>query len=473
MHLSTKFLLVPALLLASCKGDPEAAKDGSTTSDGSTASDAGTGSTDATGSTGATVPTTGSDTGEPTYWQDVAPIYFDRCVTCHQAGGIAPFRLDDYAVAKQWAAPSASAVAARTMPPWLMTADGSCGEFSGSRALAHEEITMIEAWAAGGALEGTPRDDLAVPPVPTLADGLDLSTPKFTPEIAGGPLAEFDEYRCFLVDPKLATDMFLTGYDVTPGTPALVHHVLAMPVDPNRIVDGGLTNAQRMQAFDAESPDRDGWPCFSQAGEGVAIESLPVTWAPGMGVVEYPKDTGVRLAAGNQVVIQIHYNLHDASLQGQSDQTTVRLRLADEVAREGFFDFIDPFINTLFEGEPATLEPGQESVKYTWTVPLGQFYLPPGAPSIEVHGIFPHMHERGRKWSAKLIDGDAEQCIGEVDAWDFDWQLYYFYEQPMLVGPDTKLEVTCDFDTRGAAGPVKPGWGTQNEMCLAGLFVVP
>lgn len=467
-----KLLLLPALLLPACKGD-DAADDttGDTTGD----------STDTTGDTLGTAgttgpgPTTGEDTDgvAPTYWQDVAPIYFDRCVTCHQADGIAPFRLDEYAPAKQWAGPSAAAVGARTMPPWLVTDDGSCGEFRGSRALADGDIATITAWAAGGAPEGTPRDDLAVPAVPTLADGLDLSTPDFSPEIAGGPLAEFDEYRCFLVDPALAKDMFLTGYDIRPGNPALVHHVLAMPVDPNELVEGGLTNAMRMQALDDESPDRDGWPCFSQAGEGVAIQGIPVTWAPGMGLVEYPEDTGVQLAAGTQVVIQVHYNLHDADLQGQSDQTTVRLRLADEVARVGFFDLIDPFIGTLYDPQPATLEPGKESVKYTWSVDIGQYYLGPGQTQVEVHGIFPHMHERGRKWNARLVGGEGEQCIGDVQAWDFDWQLYYFYQQPMIVTADTKLEVTCDFNTLDAEGPVAPGWGTQNEMCLAGIFVVP
>ena len=460
MHPSLKILVVPALLLTACKDGPEAAEDAG---DGSS-------STAADDSTGAVEPTGG---GEPTFWRDVAPIYYERCVTCHQAGGIAPFRLDDYGEAQQWAAPAAAAVAARTMPPWLITSDGSCGEFRGSRALPDGEIAVIEAWAAAGAQEGEPRDDLVVPPVPGLSGGLQLATPSFAPEIAGGPLAEFDEYRCFLIDPKLTADTFLTGYDVRPGNPALVHHVLAMPVDPAQVVGGGLTNAERMQALDAESPDRDGWPCFSQAGEGVEVQGLPVTWAPGMGLVEYPEDTGVRLAAGTQIVVQIHYNLHDADLKGQADSTMVHLRVADTVAREGFFDVIDLFIDTLFVGEPAALEPGEASVKYTWTVDLGQQYIPPGGDPVEVYGIFPHMHERGRKWSATLLGDDGEQCIGDVQAWDFDWQLYYFYDQPRIVRPDTKLRVTCDFDTRGADGPVTPGWGTQNEMCLAGLYVVP
>src|SRR5690606_22976639 len=55
----------------------------------------------------------------------------------------------------------------------------------------------------------------------------------------------------------------------------------------------------------------------------------------------------------------------------------------------------------------------------------------------------------------------------------FNWQLFYFYDEPILLRGDDTLRVTCHFDTRGREEPVTPGWGTQNEMCLAGLFLVP
>ena len=457
MQATFKLLLLPALLLSACKdGDGEA-------SDGSSSGDTTAGETGETGEVAAR-----------TYWQDVAPIYYDRCVACHQAGGIAPFALDNAEDAGKWAAASAAAVQDRTMPPWLMTSDGSCGEFRGSRALAEEEIATIVHWAAEGAAPGSARDDLKPPPLPGLGDGLTLRTPEFSPSPVGGPLAEFDEYRCFMVDPKLDHDQFLTGYEVTPGNAPLVHHVLAMPVDLDALGYDGMTrNGDLIAALDAESPDRDGWPCFSAAGDGVANDGLPVTWAPGMGAVEYPDDTGVRVPAGRQIVIQIHYNLHDPALEGQSDSSAVKLRFVDEVAREGYFDVIDPFIDTLFEGEPDALAPGKASEKYTWTVDVGKYAVPPGAEQVEVYGLFPHMHERGHKWRATLLDGDEEQCIGDVQHWDFDWQLYYFYEQPKIVRPGTRLRVTCDFDTRDAKEPVTPGWGTQNEMCLAGVYVVP
>lgn len=417
---------------------------------------------------------------ETTYWQHVAPIYFQSCVGCHREGGVAPFRLDDPAEAATWADASAAAVQARTMPPWLMTEGGSCGTFHGSRALTDDQIATITAWAEDGAPEGATREDLVPAAPPVLTEGFDLFTPDFVPEAQGGPLAASDEYRCFLVDPALDHDVFLTGYDVTPGNPALVHHLLAMPVDPaaESYAAPGLSNGDLMAMLDDESPDRAGWPCFSGAGDGVSYDQTPVTWAPGMGAVRYPDGTGVRLRPGEVVVLQIHYNLHhhdgDHDHAGESDSTRLRLQLADTVAREGYFLLIDRFIDTLFDPEPAALPPGQERAVYTWDAPLAEWLLPGfGVDQLEIRGIFPHMHERGRTWRAELTQESGDQCVGDVRAWDFDWQLYYFYDQPVILRPGDGLRVTCEFDTRDAEGPVTPGWGTQNEMCLAGLFVVP
>jgi hypothetical protein len=448
--------LFPAILLLTlgCEGDP-----GDETSDDTT---------------GDTTGTTTGDAEGPTYWRDVAPIYFKNCVTCHQAGGIAPFRLDTAEEAATWAAASADAVTRRTMPPWLVTADGSCGEFRDSRALAEADMATIAAWAAAGAPAGSEQGELEVPRSPSLEDGTDVMTPTFTPEPAGGVLAEFDEYRCFMLDPGIDEDLWITGYEVSPGNAPLVHHVLAMPVDPARVTESGQTNAAVMQALDDESPDRLGWPCFSAAGDGVAIEGLPVTWAPGMGAVRYPEGTGVRLGADHALVVQIHYNLHDAELQGQSDATRVRLALAPEVARPAFVDMVDLFLGTLFEPTPAEIPAGEAKAQVTWDADVGAWYVEgTGAEQVEVHGIFPHMHERGRRWRAELVDDDGARCAGEVQAWDFDWQLFYFYDEPLVIRPGTKLRVTCEYDTRDVAAPVTPGWGTQNEMCLAGLFVVP
>jgi hypothetical protein len=433
------------------------------------------GDTDDSGTDATTVATdTTGDAAAPTYWQDVAPIYYARCVHCHQAGGIGPFALDEHAPAQQWAAASAAAVEAKTMPPWLVTDDGSCGSFAGSRALAPEEVATIRAWADAGAAQGEPRDDLVAPAIDVLTDAVTYETPLFIPEVQGGALAANDEYRCFRVDTGLTGDRFMTGYSVDPGVDAMIHHVLAVIVDPEAPGAGGVKNRDIITALDAESPDREGWPCFGAAGDGVQPRGIPVSWAPGMGVSELPEGTGYRVTTDDWLILQVHYNLSDPGLAGREDTTAVNVRWADAVEREGHFYLPDDLLMSLSTPNPVELTPGLPSVEYSFDFDLATYLPAFGATSGKLHGIFPHMHQRGRKLKVELVEGDAApQCAADVQRWDFDWQLYYFYDEPIPLTLDSKLRITCDYDTRGATEPVLPGWGTQNEMCLAGVFIVP
>jgi mono/diheme cytochrome c family protein len=55
--------------------------------------------------------------GAPTYWQDVEPIFATNCATCHTAGDIGPFPIDDPEIASSYASLIAKETAARRMPP--------------------------------------------------------------------------------------------------------------------------------------------------------------------------------------------------------------------------------------------------------------------------------------------------------------------------------------------------------------------
>jgi hypothetical protein len=461
--------LTTALVAQGCRDD--ATHDDATGSSGDTE---GTAGVESTGGSDTVADETGTS-GEPgvTFWDDVAPVLYESCVACHREHGAAPFALETYAQARDWAPAIRAAVEARTMPPWLVTDDGSCGDFAYSRWLPQASIDTIGAWVEGGTAEGQPRDDLSIPAPPGLAGGLEISTPAFVPEIQGGALAQFDEYRCFLVDPALPGDRFLTGYDVVPGNDAIVHHVLVMPVDPGVPVGGGLTNADVMQALDEESPDRDGWPCFGAGGEGVEVSGIPVVWAPGQGVVEFPAGTGLRVGQHEKLIIQVHYNLANPDHVGMSDQSAVRLRLVDAVEREGFMILPDPLLESIFHGEPVQLPAGEPSVEYTWELPIAALLWGSGLTSLDLFGVFPHMHAYGRSMRMEIDGPGGPACAADVPRWDFGWQLQYFYAQPRTVGLDDVLRVTCVFDTTSAAAPVTPGWGTYNEMCLMGMYFVP
>ncbi|MEM9491467.1 MAG: hypothetical protein AAGC55_20140 [Myxococcota bacterium] len=340
--------------------------------------------------------------------------------------------------------------------------------------MSDEDLATIARWVDEGVAEGTPRDDLALPAQPSLSAASAFRTPDFIPEIAGGPFAEFDEYRCFLIDPQLDSDKFITGYESLPGNAAIVHHALVMHVDPDMVVGAdGLTNLDVMQTLDDTSPDRDGWPCFGLAGEGVEPLGVPVTWAPGMGVVSYPAETGVYMPEDGLLVVQIHYNLAEEELRGQSDVTTVKLCFADSVERVGLFQLSDLFLASGIDGEPDVLEPGRDSVSYTWEQSYDSTLAELGLPYADLYGVFPHMHGLGKKWRFEVIKAGSDAiCGGNVERWYYAWELFYFCQQPTRIEPGDSIRVTCEFDTRGLSEPVLPGWGTQNEMCLAGLYLV-
>jgi copper type II ascorbate-dependent monooxygenase-like protein len=403
----------------------------------------------------------------PTFYQDVRPLFDSKCVQCHQDGGIAPFSLHDFAEARPRATQIAAYTADRVMPPYLLETGGECGSFDEGVALADAQIGLIGQWVRGGALEGTPVD-AAIPSLPTLEDGHDIAIPEFVPRVDGGPLALFDEYRCFAVPTGLSERAFMTGYDVLPGNPQIVHHVLAFVVDPKAMSeDGSMTNQQVMDGLHAASSDREGWPCFNMAGDNVAVESAPVTWAPGQGVVTYPGGMGVALEPDRVVVMQIHYNMADTA--PSLDQTKIRLKLAATTERQGVFLGGDRLLASLYDN-PTVLPPGQDSVKYTWEATGVEMGLPPGI-SLDVLALFPHMHGRGHKYTFELApDGGDYQCQGRVNAWDFNWQRIYDYEAPLSLTAASKIRVTCDYDTSKDTEPVLPGWGTRNEMCFVMLM---
>jgi hypothetical protein len=410
-----------------------------------------------------------------TYYEDVLPVFERSCLGCHVADGIGPFPLDDYATARQHAGEIAAAVEERRMPPYLVTNDGTCGEFS-TPSLSTEEIQTITGWATAGALAGTQRDAV-LPGIDHLSGAVTLHTPEFTPTRGGTALDKNDDYRCFLLDAPEDVKV-ITGYNVVPGDPKIVHHVVVSVIDPEATGhshDGEpMPNREVIAALDAQDPDVIGWKCFGLAGEGVEVSAIPTVWAPGQGVVHYPDQAGIPVTPNNKLVVQVHYNLEDPETLGSMDSTTLELELKDvaEVENIGIYLPSDPFLDSILRGEePYVLMPGLASEPFSWSATFGDLGLA-GLPGFKLWGVFPHMHELGHRYSVELDTGSgSKKCMTEVNQWDFHWQHLYFSSQPQVLTPDASVHVTCDYDTRGRSEPILPGWGTQNEMCFLGLFV--
>jgi hypothetical protein len=381
--------------------------------------------------------------GSPTWWEDVAPIVYQNCLGCHTAGGIAPFTLESYADVKSPVAEvMALATEQRTMPPWHADNSGSCNTYRDARWLSDEQIATIGAWAKAGAPEG---DAANAPTKPTPPTGLETATHALDIMVEYMPNADItDDYRCFVVDPGITQDMYLTAYEVKPGQPTVVHHVILY----------GLETAAEQQA--AEQLDTDepgpGYTCFG--GPGAGSNKFIGGWAPGTAVTRYPENTGVLMAAGRKAVLQIHYNTLNGVLP---DRTTMDLELVASVPK--------PAIIEMVANPDLSLPPGQDYVQA-----VGGAMNPSPVPLV-VHGVYPHMHQLGEDLTTTFQRPSGDVCAVSVPDWNFHWQQFYFYEDPIVVLPGDYVEIACGYDTRGRTETITWGEGTQDEMCLTFFYL--
>ncbi len=379
----------------------------------------------------------------PTWHQDVAPIIANHCQRCHEEGGIGPFRLVTYEEAEASAAAIAAATSSRRMPPFLADNSGSCNTWRDANWLSDADIDTLRRWAKTGAREGEVVPAPIPPSLPSLESpfvSLEM-TEAFTPD---GELS--NEYRCFVVDTGLAETAYLTAYEVVPGEPRVVHHVILYALNDAEAEASALAN-------DGEG-GRPGYSCFGDAG---VPSTMLAAWAPGTGAVKLPSGSGIELAANRRLVMQVHYNTVNGAFP---DKTSIRMNVSEQVSTQGFM--------RIFSNSDLEIPSGLKDHEETMTRLVRD---EGGVVPIKLWGILPHMHELGTTIKLERLRDGESTCLIDVPSWDFNWQLGYFLETPIELLPTDEVRITCHFDSRSRTETTRFGEGTQDEMCLAPVFV--
>lgn len=387
-------------------------------------------------------PVPGSADAEPdaaTYHRDIAPILALHCVECHRSGGIAPFPLTTHAEVAPLAAAIAAATAERTMPPFILDNSGACNTYEGARWLDDREIELLDAWARAGAPAGPPRSEPPASPPAWALGRVDRTLEMPEPYTPDGSIE--DDYRCFILDPGLGEDAFVTGFEVRPGRPEMVHHWTLFALD-------SADDEQDAAALDAVD-DGPGYRCF---GDTI----VPSRWLVGAGPSDrgslLPEGTGLRMRAGRKTVLQMHYNRRHGAAP---DRTAIDLRLEPSVAREASIKRI--------ADTDLDLPPGESAVSETDTVQVDDEFT--------VWGVWPHMHDLGAALRVTAIRPGSETCLAQVDRYAFHWQQFAFYEDPIRVRAGDTLRITCTYDTTSRDTPTTWGEGTADEMCIGFFYV--
>jgi len=382
-----------------------------------------------------------------------------------------------------------------------------CGSGDSGEPVAQQQPSGTSTPAASDhGTHGTPQPD-APRPAP-LREGerfLDLAMPggAYSP---AAPRGGTDEYRCFLLDPDLGQDTFVTGAEVLPGAVEIVHHAIIFRVPPDRV-------AAANQADEAD--DGTGWTCFGDTGvrggggaDAVSgLDSAPwlAAWAPGGGENVFGAGTGVKLAAGSRLVMQVHYNLRDGAAP---DDSGLRLRLADGSADLQSLEtmlLVAPVelpcapgeAGRLCEREAAVLDLmsrfGSQSGATVAGLQLlcdGDLLAPRAGPTqrcdrkapapVIVRAVAGHMHLLGRSIKVELNPGTPRaRTLLDRAEWDFDNQRATPLRKPVRVERGDVLRVTCKHDAGLRAllpelqdeqpRYVTWGEGTSDEMCLGVL----
>jgi hypothetical protein len=264
-----------------------------------------------------------------------------------------------------------------------------------------------------------------------------------------------DDYHCTLIDPGLAAAQDLIGFNIHPGSTATVHHVILFSVAPKDLA--------AVQAQDAAEAG-PGWTCFG--GTGVSGTPTIGGWVPGSGATAFPPPTGIHLEAGTQIVMQIHYNL--LTTKHVTDRTTADLFYAATPIPLLSRAAITAVANTTF------LIP--KNTKKTVSADLNI------TGNYDLWGVVPHMHLHGTDINVAIRHADGSStCAVHIPRWDFHWQMFYYYQQPIAVVAGDVIHLECTYDNSAADQPVIGGvkqtpmdltWGekTTDEMCLNYLY---
>lgn len=331
--------------------------------------------------------------------REIAQIFQKKCFQCHTDGNVS-VPLTTYREARPWAVAIKEEILERKMPPW--GAAQGFGHFANDMSLTGREISLILAWADGGAPSGV-----------LLAD--EDKQPVFVPSLTGWERGEPDVVLKVAGSAKIA-----------PESPLRVERFE---------VSTGLKQSKWLRALQLAPEDR-------RAIRYAAVYLAPSgrwlgTWTPSSKVSAMPTGAGVQLLAGARLTVEVGY-------KGNPD--------AGEVTGAGelglyFFDkrpeqTVQPI--DLTATAPMNVAPGETgarlraetAIKAATSIASIWPRLGAGARSVEITAIKP--------------DGIVEPLLW-VNNHRADWPSAYVLKEAAPLPVGTRLVMTAYYDNKTEA----------------------
>jgi hypothetical protein len=392
----------------------------------------------------------------PTFTKDVAPIFQNKCESCHRPDSIAPMSLQTYTEVRPWARSIRDRVASRNMPPWHIDPGVGIQHYQNDRSLTQKEMDTIIKWASNGAPQGNPAD---MPAPIKWAAGNDwnyaskfggppdiiIKSPKYKQK--GGAM---DAWYKPVSEVPLTEPRWVRAIEMRPGSlkgRKITHHALAyLMQDEKEAVAAGLISA-----------DND-------SGAGLFME-----WAVNKeGEIMRP-NTGKLLMPGAKMRWDIHYSDGGEDIE---DSVEMGIYLYPKGQEPKFRTMLSLYSGVTGGNRNLDIAPN--------SINVGQnFHVMRKAGRVE--NFQPHMHLRGKAMMVEaILPNGQQQVLGHVPNFEFNWMNNYVFadDYAPLLPKGTILKITAWHDNTPAkkSNPDPNqwiGWGdrTVDEMAHAWINI--
>ena len=366
------------------------------------------------------------DRGVPTFTKDVAPIFQEKCQSCHRPDSIAPMSLLTYNESRPWAKAIRERVISRNMPPWHIDKTVGIQHFANDRSLSEEQIQTIVRWVDGGAQQGNPQD------MPAPVKWADNAVWNFAAQFGGPPdlivksplytvpAVAMDAWYKPTVDTGLTEQRWVRAIEIRPST-----------VKGRKVTHHALARLLQQEGNAAPNPLDDGSAVAGVAG-GLFME-----WAVGkQGEIMRP-NSGKLMLPGSKIVFEVHYHAVGEQI---TDQVELGVYFYPKGQEPKYRQTLGLF-NAIAGGSRSIDIPPNSTFTSQSTTPMRQ--------AGRVENFQPHMHLRGKAMMLEAVMADGStRVLSKVDRFDFAWMTNYIFadnEAPLLPR-GTVLRVTSWYD---------------------------
>ena len=393
-----------------------------------------------------------------TFANDVASIIYTNCTSCHHAGSIAPFGLENYQDVYNNRYAILSAVQSKLMPPW--SPDPSYTHFAEERKLNDDQVNTLIKWVSDGAIRG---DAAVEPPKPVFSNASKLPSIDLSKRITAHKVAtNSDEFKFFSIPSGLSKDAVIKQMELLPANNKIVHHIFLF-----------IDSTGNFDQFIKKSNGELNGNNYLSGGE---LDKLKLIggWLPGGSYYTVPENLGIRVPKSSFYIVQIHYAPGSIN---QSDSTQLNIKYTSDkgLRNMAMKALLDNRVNLLNGSakDSSMLIPANSIKSYQ------EKYLVPADMSLI--SITPHMHLIGKRLKVYAYNdkGDTLKIID--DRWNFHWQGMYTFPKMVHIKQGYYLfaEGTYDNTTNNSDNPNNPpkdivsGTSTLTEMMQVFFCYLP